>query len=158
MPLDERHGHGTEKRSAQRGKRSGLDLVDAAGAADLAVARRSRVAAGGPVGVVGDQRAGLALVDLEALAHGVFFVVLAQHQLFTRHVVAARPNGVPALTAARSMSPVEICGMPYFWQMKLACVPLPAPGAPNRISLIACPRHLHHRCVAPAPVAALFPE
>jgi hypothetical protein len=34
------------------------------------------------------------------------------------------------------MSPVEICGMPYFWQMKLACVPLPAPGAPNRISLI----------------------
>jgi hypothetical protein len=50
--------------------------------------------------------------------------------------LAARPSGVPALTAARSMSPVEICGMPYFWQMKPACVPLPAPGAPNRISLI----------------------
>jgi hypothetical protein len=34
------------------------------------------------------------------------------------------------------MSPVEIWGMPYFWQMKVACVPLPAPGAPNRISFI----------------------
>ena len=27
--------------------------------------------------------------------------------------LAAMPSGVPALTAARSMSPVEICGMPY---------------------------------------------
>jgi len=34
---------------------------------------------------------------------------------------------------------VEIWGMPYFWQMKVACVPLPAPGAPNRISLMLCP-------------------
>jgi hypothetical protein len=34
------------------------------------------------------------------------------------------------------MSPVEIWGMPYFWQMKVAWVPLPAPGAPNRISLM----------------------
>ena len=25
---------------------------------------------------------------------------------------AARPSGVPALTAARSMSPVDTCGMP----------------------------------------------
>ena len=50
--------------------------------------------------------------------------------------LACRPSGVPALTAARSMSPVEICGMPYFWQMKAACVPLPAPGAPNKISLM----------------------
>src|SRR5258708_17121718 len=41
-----------------------------------------------------------------------------------------------ALTAARSMSPVEIWGMPYFWQMKAACVPLPAPGAPNKISFM----------------------
>ena len=46
--------------------------------------------------------------------------------------LAARPSGVPALTAARSMSPVEICGMPNFWQMKAACVPLPAPGAPKQ--------------------------
>jgi hypothetical protein len=50
--------------------------------------------------------------------------------------LACRPKGVPALTAARSMSPVEIWGMPYFWQMKVACVPLPAPGAPSRISLM----------------------
>ena len=48
--------------------------------------------------------------------------------------LAAMPSGVPALTAARSMSPVEICGMPYFWQMNAACVPLPAPGAPNKIN------------------------
>jgi hypothetical protein len=31
------------------------------------------------------------------------------------------------------MSPVDICGMPYFWQMNAAWVPFPAPGAPNRI-------------------------
>jgi hypothetical protein len=49
---------------------------------------------------------------------------------------AATPSGVPALTAARSMSPVEICGMPYFWQICVACVPLPAPGAPRRMSLM----------------------
>ena len=41
---------------------------------------------------------------------------------------AARPISLPALTAARSMSPVEICGMPYFLQMKVAWVPLPAPA------------------------------
>jgi hypothetical protein len=34
------------------------------------------------------------------------------------------------------MSPVEIWGMLYFWQMKAACVPLPAPGAPNKMSLM----------------------
>ena len=47
---------------------------------------------------------------------------------------AASPNGVPAFTAPRSMSPVEICGMPYAWQIKLACVPFPAPGGPSRMS------------------------
>ncbi|MNY68068.1 hypothetical protein D3C86_2057740 [compost metagenome] len=50
--------------------------------------------------------------------------------------LASMPSGVPAFTAARSMSPVEICGMPNFSQMNLACVPLPAPGAPNRIKRI----------------------
>src|SRR6266850_3790428 len=49
---------------------------------------------------------------------------------------AATPSGVPALTAARSMSPVEICGIPNFSQMKPACVPLPAPGGPRRIKRI----------------------
>jgi hypothetical protein len=33
---------------------------------------------------------------------------------------AARPSSVPALMAARSISPVEICGMLYFSLMKLA--------------------------------------
>jgi hypothetical protein len=31
---------------------------------------------------------------------------------------------------------VEICGIAYLRQMKAACVPLPAPGAPNKISLM----------------------
>jgi hypothetical protein len=44
------------------------------------------------------------------------------------------PSGVPALTAARSMSPVEIWGIPNFSQINLACVPFPAPGAPNKIN------------------------
>jgi hypothetical protein len=48
------------------------------------------------------------------------------------------PSSLPALIAARSMSPVEICGMPYFLQMKLACVPLPAPGGPNSMNRISC--------------------
>ena len=51
--------------------------------------------------------------------------------------LAARPIAVPAFTAARSMSPVDICGIPKRWQMKVACVPLPAPGAPRSISRIA---------------------
>jgi hypothetical protein len=41
----------------------------------------------------------------------------------------AIPNGVAAFTAARSMSPVEICGMAIFAAMNAACLPLPAPGA-----------------------------
>src|SRR5215471_14221616 len=48
--------------------------------------------------------------------------------------LAASPSGVPAFTAARSMSPVEICGMPNASLMNVACVPLPAPGGPRRIS------------------------
>src|SRR5258708_22090026 len=51
---------------------------------------------------------------------------------------AAAPSGVPAFTAARSMSPVEICGMPNFSLMKVACVPLPAPGGPRRMRRMAC--------------------
>jgi len=43
--------------------------------------------------------------------------------------LASSPSGVPALTAARNMSPVEICGMPYFSVMNAACVPFPAPCA-----------------------------
>src|ERR1700754_917981 len=44
------------------------------------------------------------------------------------------PSGVPALTAARSISPVEICGIPNLSLMKFAWVPLPAPGAHARTS------------------------
>ena len=52
---------------------------------------------------------------------------------------AATPRSLPALTCARSMSPVEIWGMPYFSLMTLAWVPLPAPGPPNRIKRIYPP-------------------
>src|SRR5882672_4184727 len=62
---------------------------------------------------------------------------------------AARPSGVPAFTAARSMSPVEICGMPKCLVRYVACVPLPAPGGPRRINriLLCLPlgQHSTHR-------------
>src|SRR5450631_1794483 len=51
---------------------------------------------------------------------------------------AAIPSGVPALTAERSISPVEICGMPYASLTKAAWVPLPAPGGPSNMSRIGC--------------------
>src|SRR5688572_15583439 len=57
---------------------------------------------------------------------------------------AATPSGVPAFTAARSMSPVEIWGMPNFSRMKFACVPLPAPGGPRRINRMAAVSFHHH--------------
>ena len=43
------------------------------------------------------------------------------------------PNSVPSLIAARSISPVEICGISYSFDMNCAWVPLPAPGGPNKI-------------------------
>src|SRR5580700_9796876 len=45
---------------------------------------------------------------------------------------AWRPSSVPRATALRSRSPVEICGMPSRSTRRWDCVPLPAPGAPNR--------------------------
>jgi hypothetical protein len=45
-------------------------------------------------------------------------------------------TSVPAWTAARSISPVESCGMPCFSTSLCACVPLPAPGGPSNINLI----------------------
>ena len=54
--------------------------------------------------------------------------------------LAATPSGVPAAIAARSMSPVEICGILYRSLMNAACVPLPAPGGPSSISRIPCPQ------------------
>src|SRR3954452_6278003 len=41
------------------------------------------------------------------------------------------PSGVPAFVAARRMSPVATCGMPYSAAIRLACVPLPAPCGPS---------------------------
>ncbi len=49
---------------------------------------------------------------------------------------ACLPTSVPAATAARSMSPVLSCGMPSASTILGACVPLPAPGGPNRIMIL----------------------
>src|SRR4051812_14331558 len=45
---------------------------------------------------------------------------------------AWRPSGVPALTAARSRSPVEMCGTLSSAFSIAAWVPLPEPGAPSK--------------------------
>ena len=61
-------------------------------------------------------------------------------------LLACTPTSVPAATAARSMSPVESCGMESVSTILGACEPLPAPGGPNRIitvlpSAAAASRH-----------------
>ena len=43
----------------------------------------------------------------------------------------SRPSGVPAAIAARNISPVAMCGMPYSAAMRAACVPLPDPCGPR---------------------------
>src|SRR6476620_8365966 len=49
------------------------------------------------------------------------------------------PEAVPSATASRSMSPVDNCGMEKRSTIRVACVPFPAPGGPNRTSLIQIP-------------------
>ena len=46
-------------------------------------------------------------------------------------------SSVPAFLAARSMSPVEICGIPKRSQSTLAWVPFPEPGGPTNTTIIA---------------------
>src|SRR3954471_17388791 len=41
------------------------------------------------------------------------------------------PISVPLAIASRSMSPVAMCGIPASAEMRLAWVPLPAPGGPR---------------------------
>src|SRR4051794_25957646 len=45
--------------------------------------------------------------------------------------LALTPNSVPAATAARSMSPVEMWGTTKCWARRMAWVPLPAPCRPS---------------------------
>src|SRR6187399_1260429 len=71
--------------------------------------------------------------------------------------LAATPSGVPAAIAARSMSPVDTCGIECACVMKVAWVPLPAPGGPRRISRMKAHRRADQRKgndpqVPPAPV------
>jgi hypothetical protein len=44
---------------------------------------------------------------------------------------AAFPSAVPALISSRSISPVEIAGMPNQFEILPDCVPLPLPGGPK---------------------------
>ena len=46
-------------------------------------------------------------------------------------VFACMPSAVPACTASRRMSPVEIPGTRRACPSRPACVPFPAPGGPN---------------------------
>src|SRR4249919_2824754 len=48
--------------------------------------------------------------------------------------LAIRPRSVPSRTAARSMSPVEMCGTTKWRDRRTHCVPLPAPCRPSRMS------------------------
>ena len=49
--------------------------------------------------------------------------------------LARSPTSVLAATAARSMSPVDRCTSPSASAISGACVPLPAPGGPNSITI-----------------------
>src|SRR5262245_30804759 len=48
------------------------------------------------------------------------------------------PISVSFAIAARSMSPVAMCGIPASAEMRLAWVPLPAPGGPRMTMSSAC--------------------
>src|SRR6478609_11165813 len=47
--------------------------------------------------------------------------------------LASMPSSVPSRTAARSMSPVEMCGTTKCRDSRTHCVPLPAPWRPRMI-------------------------
>src|ERR1700712_168478 len=48
--------------------------------------------------------------------------------------LARTPSSVPSRTAARSMSPVEMCGTTKWRDSRTHCVPLPAPWRPRMMS------------------------
>ncbi len=54
---------------------------------------------------------------------------------------ALAPKRVPATTASRNISPVDICGMPFSASSLLACVPFPDPGAPSKTIRICISRY-----------------
>src|SRR5215469_16086620 len=60
---------------------------------------------------------------------------------------ARRPISVSARTAARNMSPVEMCGTPWRMWNSSACVPLPAPGGPMKTAFICPGPSLHEAFV-----------
>src|SRR5579871_669268 len=77
---------------AQRGQYAIAHDLERTEAVDGAEARRRGIA-GCPLRVILDQRTGLRPIDLEALAHGLFLVVVALNQVFARHIVLALQPG-----------------------------------------------------------------
>src|SRR4029077_14086200 len=73
---------------------------------------------------------------------------------------ALRPTDVPAVTAARSISPVDSCRTPIRSTSRCAWVPFPAPGGPSRISLITLlpPSSKAEPPRGPAPSSASTPQ
>src|SRR6266487_2331379 len=53
---------------------------------------------------------------------------------FCMYPSAITPKVVPLRTCSRSMSPVEMCAQPMRSEIIAACVPLPTPGGPKKIT------------------------
>src|SRR5690242_1442965 len=75
---------------AKRGENPVAHLLHRPEPVDPMVLRRARIARGGPLAVVLDERLGLAMIDREAIPHRLLLVVLALRERLAGHVVAAR--------------------------------------------------------------------
>mmetsp|Transcript_44239 Transcript_44239/g.116261 ORF Transcript_44239/g.116261 Transcript_44239/m.116261 type:complete len:210 (-) Transcript_44239:101-730(-) len=68
---------------------------------------------------------------------------------------ACMPTSEPAATAARSMSPVDSCGISRVSTILGACEPFPAPGGPKRImTVLESPAIMHASSLVRPPRAA----
>ena len=78
-----------------------------------------------------EQEARARVVLGEPVAHHRDGDLVGHRSPASMYSLACSPSGVPSLTLARKMSPVEIFGTPRCSAMNCACVPLPAPGGPQ---------------------------
>src|SRR5204862_4533463 len=67
----------------------------------------------------------------------------------------AVPTELPKRTCARSISPVEICGIPSDLASSFDCVPFPDPGEPNRMTASGWRLGVRVWVVRQAPVSVL---
>src|ERR1017187_6220743 len=64
-------------------------------------------------------------------------------------VAATRtPNALPSRICSRSMSPVDICGTSRQFLRRLACVPFPEPGEPNKTTACVMESCVASECAA----------